>query len=192
MISNARREFKRLPAQKRRLATDEISNVPEGEIRKEREINEHHCRHFEALLHPEGQFGEASACHRRETDRLLQAETATVATPQLSLTKDNEFTFMNSQSNQHKHSRSPDSRSSRRISRWYLKSHGVVRTLEIESHSKAAAQLQGFEQTRDYHQRSLKASNEEYRKYHNMCEEYQDERYSIILEFDVFKNEKDS
>ena len=57
---------------------------------------------------------------------------------------------------------------------------GMIRTLEIESHSNVAVQRERFEQTRDYHQRSLHASNKEYNKQYNLFEEYQDERSSMI------------
>ena len=53
-----------------------------------------------------------------------------------------------------------------------------MRALECESHSEGAAQREGFEQGLDYLQRSLNASNGEYRKCNNLYGEYQDERSS--------------
>ena len=40
----------------------------------------------------------------------------------------------------------------------------MMRTLEFESHSDATAQREGFDQTREYLQKSLNTLNEEYRK----------------------------
>ena len=59
---------------------------------------------------------------------------------------------------------------------------GMLRTLEFELHSEVATQRGGFEQTRDYLQKSLNVSNEEYRKYYIVYEEDQDERSSTIRE----------
>ena len=59
---------------KRRLPTDEIPNVPEGDMTMAREVIEYHRLLFE----------EAAAGHRREAEGLLQAETAGVATQTLS------------------------------------------------------------------------------------------------------------
>ena len=53
-------------------------------------------------------------------------------------------------------------------------------TLEFESHSEAAAQREGFEETRDYLQRSSNVSNEECRKNDKLYEESQNERASLV------------
>ena len=47
-------------------------------------------------------------------------------------------------------------------------SEGMMRTKEFESHSEVSAQRKGFEMSRDYHQKSPNASNEEHRKYYNL------------------------
>ena len=102
-------------------------------------------------------------------------------TSQLSSRTTNELVFTNSQSNQHKHSKR-DAKSSltkqpKSVHRRESISLGLMRTLEVESHCvEVAAQREGFEQTRDYFQTSLNASNEEYRMYNNLYEAYQDER----------------
>ena len=70
--------------QKRRLPTDEIPNVLEGETRMARKVSEYHRRQgFEALHHQARQFEEAAG-HRREAERLLYTETARVATETIS------------------------------------------------------------------------------------------------------------
>ena len=56
---------------------------------------------------------------------------------------------------------------------------GMMRSPDIESLSEASAQREGFDQTRDYFQRSFN-SNEECRKYHNLYEEFQNQRASMV------------
>ena len=64
LSSDAGREPKRRPVSKRRLPTDEIQCVLEGEIRIAREIREHHRRQgFEAFHHQERQFEKAAVRH---------------------------------------------------------------------------------------------------------------------------------
>ena len=108
--------------QTRRLPTDENPNVREGERRMARADREYCRRHsFEALHHQQRQFQEAGCTSSLGSERLLQAKTARVATQttsqvnarfytldrtsQPSTTKDKQFTFANSQPNQHQNSK---------------------------------------------------------------------------------------
>ena len=71
--------------------TDEIPNVPQSRTRMAGEVSEYYRRQgLQALHHQERLLQEAAARHKGEAERLLQVETARVAT-QTSLP--NEFSF---------------------------------------------------------------------------------------------------
>ena len=57
---------------------------------------------------------------------------------------------------------------------------GMVRTLEFESHSEAADQREGVEQTQSNLQRSPNASNEGCRKYFHLYEEFPNEKATVV------------
>ena len=133
LSSNAGREPERHPVQKRRLLTNEIPNVLEGEIRVARRVSAYYRRQGFEALHPkndslkrpllviDGQPKDFYKPRQQELPRrqfpkctLVCADLTTSS--KLSLMKYNEFTFMNPQSNEHKHSKRNATRSSRRIS----------------------------------------------------------------------------
>ena len=93
-----------------------------------------------------------------------------------SLTKDNEFTFIKSQSIQRKHSkRNVEVLIHEAAAEFHpsaIALQGMARTLEFESHSEAADQREGVEQTQSNLQRSQNASNEGCRKYFHLYEEF--------------------
>ena len=194
------------------MPTDEIPNDPDGEVRMVRDVSEQYRRPgFESLHHHERQFEEAAAGHRWEVERLRQAETAGVPTQTISqmnarlcrlqsnvatdFDEDNEFIFTNSvesaqaleaQREVLSHEAAED------IHRRDGKSLGVMRALEFESHSGVVGQREGFEQTRDYLQRSLNASKEEYPKYYKFLKSIKTKDTPLYPASDVYTIEKDS
>ena len=195
MSSNAGRESKRHPVSKRRLPTDEIPNVLEGEIRIATEVSECYRRQgCETLHHQERHFEEAAAS-QWWADRLLQAETARVATQTISQMNARFFWLENNVSAEfderqriYIHEISVESaqafEAQREVSaheaaeenwRRDIMSLGLMRALEVESVSEVAVQREGLERTRDYLQRILNASSEGCRKFYHLYKEFQNE-----------------
>ena len=144
--------------QKQRLPTDETPNVPEaeGDFRMARAASEYYRR--QGLKHQERQFDEPLlVIDGKPTDfcKLRQKES-----PRRQFPRRDErqriylHQFCRISTSTRSATRSPDSRSSRRISSKVNCTSGLMRNLEFESHSGAVAQREGFEQTRDYLQRS--------------------------------------
>ena len=129
------------------VPSEDIHQVPEGEKRKASEVREYYCRQsFEALHHQERQFEEAAPGRRWEADRFPQAETARVATQTVSQVDacfsrlennvaadfdERQRTLSRTSTSTQSATRSPDSRSSRRITEgmFYIRAGGEHRNL---------------------------------------------------------------
>ena len=140
--------------------------------------------------HQERQIEQAAASHRWEAERLLQTDTARVATQTSSHMDANLHRFESNVAAEldewqriNIHEFSVKSAQALEAQREVLtheaaeESHrrdvlslGVMQTLEFGLHSEASAQRERFEQTRYDLQKCLNSSNEECRKYHNLAD----------------------